>query len=217
MASKLSMRFIRYSLLILILFISTCLVYSQKDSIILFPSEIKGIPIDWVKVKMAYEGTWQYKSRDTTFVMRIKGVYGKSLLYFYGTYSLSTTKYRIEDNHHKLLSIINNTFLDNYMSEYLPIELICYSPPENVYCYNFTDCTRLRKESGFKVRADIFDASNNRIYWNMSDYDYHGHGRLFLLPGEPLPKGVGFSVPRKCTLTRVSHDPYFEIEKVADI
>ncbi len=201
---------IKYLLLVLIILTSKLEVLGQNDTTIIYPSEIKGIPIDWVKKKLAYEGTWQYKSEDTTFIIRLKGVYGEYFLNFYGTYSLSTTKYRIEDNHHKLLSIINNSFDNKYMSEVFPIMLDSYI---GVTCWQFKDCTRLREESGFKVRADIFDASNNRIYWNMSDYLYNEHGKLFLPPGEPLPRGVGFSVPEKCTLTRVSHDPYFEIEK----
>ena len=69
----------------------------------------------------------------------------------------------------------------------------------------------------FRVRADVSDAYNNHIYWNIYDFPFANYDYCKVSFFELKSRGVlfaeVFSIPEECTLIRVSHDPYFEIEK----
>ena len=177
------------------------------------------IPFWAAQTKMAFDGTWRYENNDTIFIIHLKGLYNnlhKSdffLLSYYGTYTLKIGNLLIEDNSlslFKLKNICFNKDLAKQDFELIPISLFTTSLEyTSLLCSKFKDVTRVRQNGNFYVRADICDSSNEHISFDFADRDKDSH--FYLYGSDTEPKGNGFSVPTKCVLTRISHDPYYEL------
>ena len=84
----------------------------------------------------------------------------------------------------------------------------------------FRDRTTKRTPYGDRavaLRVNSFDAFNNRLYWDLNDIIIYELFECAISDAvyaewEKQQKGKVFAVPEKCTLTRISHDPYYEID-----
>ena len=200
--------------------LSTLKGYSQ--------SEGYGTEYSHYKAKGAFEGIWLYEnsSKNLKFEIRLKCVYrltttGDTLTKVLGTYSFYKKGKKMKMNS-LLKKYIDR---DNYDSLFLSISSFSdYEQLSNEHIYGFPISGYLSEEDNdfnlydvltknatknaryFRVDVQQLDASNTILIWDIWKESTYSECRI--ITGKE-PKPGDFTIPEKCTLTRVSHDPMY--------
>ena len=197
--------------------LSTLKGYSQ--------SEGYGTEYSHYKAKGAFEGVWKYDFNETKFIVRLKCLYiiatnGDTLTNVLGTfdlykngqkivfYSQLRDKYKI--NSDSLMLTIAETSDFKQLSRENIFSFPIWggiSEKDNYFIiYENIPFKHFRNSLPFNIEVSSFSWSNTALLWDLWSEGI-GLKRHIIMDFDPKPGD--FTIPEKCTLTRISHDPMY--------
>lgn len=213
------------------------IILLQLLLIVVIPSKAQK-PLGWRysynKIKVAYEGTWKYENDSIVFILRIKCIENliihdnKKSIWIFGTYSLFKNNKKIIDSDSLLLHFGKNQYdkkssdnidkkIYNIVTHQMPLSG-AITKKSNRFRFHEINPKHNNLHDNFRIEVDRLNKKNKYLYWDIWKRDirpkqYGSH--TYSSQNNPRsPKPGDFQIPEKCTLTRISHDPYYEIEVV---